>query len=177
MKAHLSLLVLAATALLWTAPAFAQQGDWGTDYAKAVQQARSENKAILLDFTGSDWCGWCIKMKKETLDTPQFTTYAHQNLVLVTLDFPQRTLLTPQVRQQNDKLKTQYGAGGFPTFILVDGSGRELGRQVGYLSGGPSAFIAKLTGFHPPVPVVKKATDSGDDFDSFFKKSSPAPTP
>ena len=166
---------LAAFLLGTAASAFAQQGNWTTDYAKAVTQAKAENKPVLLDFTGSDWCGWCMKMKKESLDTPQFVTYAKKNLVLVTVDFPHSTPQPPAVKMQNEKLNAQFRATGFPTFILVDADGHELGRQTGYLQGGATTFLAKLNTFYAPAP--RAASGSGDDFDAFFKKSSPAPKP
>ena len=175
MKARISLLA-AVVLFLGTSSAFTQQAAWTDDYAKAVAQAKTENKAILLDFTGSDWCGWCMKMKQETLDTPQFNAYAEKNLVLVTVDFPHKTPLAPATKQQNDKLNAKYQADGFPTYVLIDKFGRELGRQSGYLPGGPTAFIARLGKFYTPAPV-KPASGSGDDFDTFFKKSSPAPKP
>ena len=168
-----SLLVLASL-VLGAASAFCQQGSWTTDYAKALAQAKTDNKAVLLDFTGSDWCGWCMKMKKESLDTPQFTSYAQKNLVLVTVDFPHSVPLPPDVKQQNEKLGAKYQANGFPTFVLVDKTGRELGRQSGYLAGGPTAFLAKLNTFYTPAP---KPASTANDFDSFFKKSSPPPKP
>ena len=74
-------LLAAVILFLGTTPAFSQEAGWTDDYNKAVERAKAENKAILLDFTGSDWCGWCMKMKEETLGTPQFTAYARQNLV------------------------------------------------------------------------------------------------
>ena len=167
--------LLAAMLLcLGTMSAFAQEAGWTDDYSKAVGKAKAENKAILLDFTGSDWCGWCMKMKQETLNTPQFTTYAQQNLVLVTVDFPHKTQLAPATKQQNEKLDAKYQADGFPTFVLIDKFGKELGRQSGYLAGGPNAFIAKLSKFYTPAPV--KAADSNEsDFDKYFKKNTPPP--
>ena len=135
--------------------AFSQQAQWNTDYAKAVEQAKVQNKPLLLDFTGSDWCGWCMKMKKETLDTPMFKTYASHNLVLVEVDFPHQKAQIEKVKQQNQQLKQQYQAHGYPTFILVDKDGKELGRQKGYLEGGPTAFIAKLNTFYKPASNPK----------------------
>ncbi len=161
--------------LVGAASAFSQDTGWTDDYAKAVAQAKMENKAILLDFTGSDWCGWCMKMKKETLDTPQFTAYAQKNLVLVTVDFPHKTPQVPAIKQQNEKLNTKYQADGFPTYVLIDKFGRELGRQSGYLEGGPTAFIAKLGKFYTPAPVKAAGGNGTDDFDTFFKKASPTP--
>ena len=138
--------------LLGTAAAFSQEAGWTNDYARAMAQAKAENKAILLDFTGSDWCGPCMKMKQETLDTPQFTAYAQKNLVLVTVDFPERIPQTSSVKIQNEKLNARYQADGFPTYVLIDKSGRELGRHSGYLAGGPAAFIAELNKFSPLSP-------------------------
>ena len=165
----------AAIFLFSVASAFSQQGAWGNDYAKAVEQAKAENKPILLDFTGSDWCGWCMKMKKESLDTPQFVSYAQKNLVLVTVDFPHNTPLAPQVKKQNDELGSRFKVSGYPCFVLVDKTGRELGRQGGYLAGGAPAFVAKLNTFYTPAP--KAASTGGDDFDKFFHKPAAASTP
>ena len=170
-------LLAAVLLFLGATSAFCQQAGWTDDYTKATAQAKAENKAILLDFTGSDWCGWCMKMKKETLDTPQFSTYAKQNLVLVTVDFPHQTVLPPMVKKQNDILNGKYQADGFPTYVLVDKFGRELWRQTGYLAGGPTAFIAAMGKSYHPAPVQSGSTNGADDFDTFFKKTSPAPKP
>jgi len=120
---------------------------WQDNYEKALAQAKTENKSVLLDFTGSDWCGWCIKMVEETLSKPEFTDYAAKNLVLVEVDFPNKKKLSDETKKQNEELKKKFGARGYPTFVLVDKDGKELGKQVGYVEGGPSAFIAKLESF------------------------------
>jgi thioredoxin-related protein len=122
----------------------AQESHWLSDYSKAVDQAKTANKNILLDFTGSDWCPWCIRMDKEVLNTKAFNDYADKNLVLMLVDFPQTKQLPQKVQDQNNDLQKKFGADGFPTFVLVDKDGNVLGQQVGYLEGGPSAFIAKL---------------------------------
>ena len=166
-----------AVFLLGTLSAFSQQASWTDDYAKATAQAKAENKAVLLDFTGSDWCGWCLKMKKETLVTPQFNAYAQKNLVLMTVDFPHATPQTPAVKQQNEKLDAKYHADGFPTYVLIDKFGRELWRQSGYLEGGPTAFIAAMSKSYHPAPATAASGSGTDDFDAFFKKASPAPKP
>jgi len=57
--------------------------DWQSDYGKALATAKSENKKVLLDFTGSDWCGPCIEFRKRVLSQPEFRAYAYKNLVLV----------------------------------------------------------------------------------------------
>ena len=113
----------------------------------ALNQARSENKMVLLDFTGSDWCGWCKKFDKDVLSTDKFAGYAKNKLVLVTLDFPSHIKQDATLKHANQEIKKQFGVNGFPTFVLLNSAGRELGRQTGYLNGGPDAFIAKLDGF------------------------------
>lgn len=139
-----SILWIIPVLLLGVVRASAQEGHWLSDYNKAVEQAKTSNKNILLDFTGSDWCPWCIRMDKEVLDTKEFKDYAAANLVLMLVDFPQSKQLSQKVQDQNNDLQKKFGADGFPTFILVDKDGKVLGQQVGYLEGGPSAFIAKL---------------------------------
>lgn len=138
-----------ATASILTGTACAGDAAWLTNYDKAIEQAKAENKAVLLDFTGSDWCGWCIKMVKDTLSQKEFTEYAAKNLVLVEVDFPNKKEQGEELKKQNAELQKKFDAKGFPTFVLLDKDGKELGRQRGYLAGGPAAFIAKLDGFKP----------------------------
>jgi len=122
-------------------------GEWQTDAAKAQEQAKKENKMVLLDFTGSDWCGWCIKFKKEVLDTNEFKQYADKNLVLVEVDFPKKKAQSDALKKVNKELKVKYGISGYPTFVVLNAEGKEVGRQVGYSKGGPKAFIEKLNSF------------------------------
>jgi thioredoxin-related protein len=133
-----------AMLLLGVVGAGAQEGQWLSNYNKAIDQAKTTNKKVLLDFTGSDWCPWCIRMDKEVLNTKEFKAYADKNLVLMVVDFPQTKQLPQEVQDQNNNLQKKFDAQGFPTFVLLDKSGNVLGQQVGYLQGGPSAFIAKL---------------------------------
>ena len=122
--------------------------NWGTDVREnALAQAKSDKKLVLLDFTGSDWCGWCIKFDKETLSTDKFADYAKAHLELVTLDFPNKKPQSDALKAANAALQKKYSVDGFPTFILLNADGKEIGRQVGYAPGGPDAFIAKLEGF------------------------------
>ena len=120
---------------------------WGTDLPGALNQAQSENKLVLLDFTGSDWCPWCIKFDHDVLATEIFSAYADQRLELVKLDFPRHTPQPDDLKRVNAALARQFGVDGYPTYVLLDADGRELGRQVGYREGGPNAFIGELDGF------------------------------
>jgi protein disulfide-isomerase len=122
----------------------AAEADWLTDLPKAQAKARAENKVVLLDFTGSDWCGWCIKFNKEVLSTAEFKEYAARNLVLVELDFPRKKAQSPELKQANKALNEKYKVDGYPTFIVLNKDGKEIGRQGGYSAGGPKAFIAKI---------------------------------
>ena len=140
---YLAAFTIGATAMVSSAFSKELEG-WSTDLDKALAQAKKEKKSVLVEFTGSDWCPWCIKMDKEVLDTPAFKDYAGKNLILMLVDFPQTKQLPQKVQDQNDQLQKQYATEGFPTYILIDKDGKVLGQQVGYLDGGPTAFIAKL---------------------------------
>ena len=118
--------------------------NWGTDLPKALAQAKTDKKMVLLNFTGSDWCGWCIKFDKDTLSTEKFATFAKAHLELVTLDFPNSKPQSAELKAANAALQKKYNVEGFPTFVLLDATGKEVWRQVGYLAGGPETFIAKL---------------------------------
>lgn len=130
----LSAIVLAASTV------FASEG-WQTDYKAALEQAAKENKAVLLDFTGSDWCGWCIKLDKETFSQADFKKFAEKKLVLVELDFPNGKPQSAELKKQNQELQAKFKVDGFPTLVLLDSKGKEIARNPGYLAGGPKALI------------------------------------
>lgn len=136
-----SLLALAAITLSTLGAAHA--AEWGTDVPKAIAKAKAEKKLVLLDFTGSDWCTWCIKLKQEVFDTPAFEAYAAKNLVPVELDFPRKKEISAELRAANKALAAKYDIKGYPTIIVLDGSGQKVG-ELGYMPGGPKAFIAEL---------------------------------
>ena len=121
----------------------AEDLQWMTDLPKAQAQAKSEKKLVMLDFTGSDWCGWCIKLHNEVFSKPEFSEYAKKNLVLVEVDFPQRKQQSAQLKKANTALQEKYKIEGYPTIIVLDGEGKQVGR-LGYQPGGPEAFIAAL---------------------------------
>ena len=139
------LIALLAATVFWQVNA--AESTWLTDLPKAEAQAKAENKIVLVDFTGSDWCGWCIKFKKEVLDTAEFQEYAAKNVVLVELDFPRKKGQSAELKSANAALNKQYKVGGYPTLVVLDKDGKEIGRQEGYAAGGPKAFIEKLEGF------------------------------
>jgi len=138
------LILFAAAAIGFAAASSAQAGpEWLTDYKKAQQEAKTSNRLLLVDFTGSDWCGWCIKLDKEVFSKPEFKDYASKNLVLMEVDFPRGKTQSAAMRQQNEQLAHQYQIQGFPTIVVLNGDGQAVG-TLGYMPGGPSAFIAEL---------------------------------
>ena len=114
-------------------------GDWETDFEKAQAKAEKEGKPMLVDFTGSDWCGWCIKLDEEVFSKKEFQKWAAENVVLVKLDFPKRTKQSSKLKKQNAELAKKYEVRGFPTILFLDAKGKVIGKS-GYMAGGPSAW-------------------------------------
>ena len=129
-----------------TSGAFA--AEWETDYEKAVARAKAENKPMLLDFNGSDWCGPCIELRKRVFISRDFTTYAAKNLILVDIDYPQRKKQSAELKKQNEKLSRQYGIDekGFPTIVLLDPAGKVLREFTGYEGEASADVIAWIEG-------------------------------
>ena len=130
-----------ALALLAILPAAAAP-TWLTDLDEAKKVAAKEKKDILVDFTGSDWCGWCIKLKKEVFDLPAFEA-ATKKFVLVELDFPNKKPQSDEVKAKNRAAQKTYGITGFPTILLMDAQG-EVYARTGYQAGGPEKYVAHL---------------------------------
>jgi thioredoxin-related protein len=159
--------------------------EWLTDVPTAVARAKKENKAVLLDFTGSDWCGWCMKLKSEVFDRFEFAGYAASNLILVEVDFPKRKSIGAGQLNANYALAEKYGVKGYPTIIVVDADGVVLGK-CGYMEGGPSAFVARLEqfpgmphkgGYMVAAPTPAPAVSAGNGPAIAVKPSAPAAAP
>lgn len=125
------------------AAAQAESPEWLTDVKAAREKAAAENKFVLMDFTGSDWCPWCIKLRKEVFDQPEFNEYAVANLILVEVDFPRHKSQDPEQLKANQTLAQSYGIQGFPTVIVTDPQGNAVGKT-GYMPGGPRVFNSGL---------------------------------
>lgn len=120
---------------------------WETDIDKAKQSAKSSNKLIILNFSGSDWCGPCIRMHKEIFGSPAFEQYASNNLVMVNADFPRlrKNQLAPAQQTKNDKLADQYNKEGkFPMTVLLDAEGKVLKSWEGLPHLSPEEFINEI---------------------------------
>src|ERR1700722_20276203 len=116
---------------------------WQTDLPGGQAQAKKEGKKIVMDFTGSDWCPWCIKLHKEVFSTPEFTEYAKKNLVLVIVDFPRSKEQSAELKKANQALQVKYKIEGYPTVIVLNSDGKKVG-ELGYEAGGPKPFIARV---------------------------------
>ena len=126
----------------------AQELKWETDMNKAMEISQQTKKPLMLFFTGSDWCGWCMRLQKEVLNTPEFVKWAKDNVVLVELDYPRRTPQKPEIQKQNMELQQAFQVQGYPTVWFTNFSRKDnkvnfeqLG-STGYVAGGPSAWIA-----------------------------------
>jgi protein disulfide-isomerase len=119
---------------------------WTENYSEALARAKQEHKPVLLDFTGSDWCIWCKRLHEEVLSQPPFADYARNHLILVELDFPQNKTQAEELKKQNTKLSEQFSVTGYPTIVMVDADGKELGRS-GYMQGGAKTFVRELKRF------------------------------
>ena len=121
---------------------------WHTDMNKASAISIKEQKPLFLFFTGSDWCGWCIRLQKEVFKTPGFVKWAKENVVLVELDFPRKNEQTEAVKLQNAQLQQQLQVRGYPTVWFVSSSKTTDGKvnlnalgSTGYVAGGPEIWI------------------------------------
>ena len=136
------LAVLTVVLLGIASMAMASEG-WLTDFEKAKAEAAERNVPILADFSGSDWCGWCIRLDKEVFTQEEFKAYAAENLVLLMVDFPSKKKQDPAVKAQNKKMGKQYGIRGYPTILLLDAEGKVL-NKTGYQKGGAAAYVEHI---------------------------------
>lgn len=116
---------------------------WQDNLEKALAQAKKENKAVLVNFTGSDWCIWCKRLTEEVFAKKEFEAYAAKNLILVKLDFPRSIEQTTETKLYNNNLAQRYRVQGFPTILLFNSSGK-LVLTTGYQQGGPVNYVNHL---------------------------------
>lgn len=127
----------------------AQELKWQTNLDEAVKLSKNGKKPILMFFTGSDWCGWCIRLQKEVLKTPEFAKWANENVVLLELDFPRRTPQTDELKKQNFELQQFFGVRGYPTVWFATATkDKKTGKvaftqlgSTGYVAGGPTTWL------------------------------------
>jgi protein disulfide-isomerase len=144
MKTRLGLLAVALAALTFAPVQTTFAAEWMTSYDAAVKASKRTGKPILADFTGSDWCGWCIRLRKEVFDTKEFQAWAKKSVILLELDYPQSKPQPAAVKQQNAKLARDFQIQGYPTILFLNASGKVLG-EYGYDRGGPANWTKKAT--------------------------------
>ena len=134
-----SLLILILTSF----PLFGSDVEWMSDFEEAQKIAAEKNLPILANFSGSDWCRWCIKLADEVFSKEAFKEYASEHVILFVADFPRNTKLPEKTAEQNEALAKKYGIRGLPTVLLLDKEGKLLG-QTGYKPGGSEAYVTHL---------------------------------
>ncbi len=117
---------------------------WGTDYNKATVQAKAENKPLLINFTGSDWCGFCIILDREVFSQKPFLEFAKKNLVLLKVDFPRKKDQSKKLKEQNSELAKKFQVRGFPTIYLMSPEGEVLAEMSGYRRGKSADYLERL---------------------------------
>jgi len=116
---------------------------WLTSVPDALAQAKKENKLVLLNFTGSDWCIGCKRLTADIFSKPDFLNYAKTNLVLVEVDFPLKKQ-PAALEDANEALQSKYKVHGYPTLIVLKADGKVVWTNYEYMAGGPPAMIGKL---------------------------------
>jgi thioredoxin-related protein len=149
-------MMLAALAPAWAA-------EWMTDLEAAKAKAAAENKAVLVDFTGSDWCGWCIRLRKQVLDTPAFETYAKDKFVLMEVDVPQNPKFDQKLLQRNRQICDQYNVSGFPTILVITPKGDVVGGFSGYVASTAEAAEPLNAALANAALLAKADTQQGSE--------------
>lgn len=116
---------------------------WNVKLESAIAIAKKENKPIMVDFTGSDWCVWCKRLNNEVFSQKEFIDYANKNLVLVKFDFPQNIKQSQETVYYNRQMAQKFGIQGFPTIILLDSNGKVI-NYTGYQQGGAESYVKHI---------------------------------
>lgn len=118
------------------------KAQWLTDYDSASRVSISEGKPLMVLFTGSDWCGWCIRLQREVFSDTTFVNWS-KNVVLVEIDFPRDKFQSSELKRQNQNLQNLWNIQGYPTVLfikVVDGKYQLIGNS-GYIPGGSKNWI------------------------------------
>ena len=147
-------ILIVCTLLISSLTLYSQENDgWLLNFDKAAELSMKTGKPILANFTGSDWCGWCIRLKKEVFVTPAFKKWADENVILLELDYPRRTPQTEAIKKQNRELQQFFKVRGYPTLHMFNVGIAEGKTQItslgktGYVAGGPTPWIANANNY------------------------------
>ena len=146
--------ILSALFVFWITIGISQDNnEWLIDYEEVYKESIKQDKPIMANFTGSDWCGWCKKLKKAVFDTETFQNWAAENVILFELDYPRRTPQTPAIKEQNRQLQQTFRSvvRGYPTILIFDierdydgdqkkADGIKIHGKMSYM-GDPDSFI------------------------------------
>lgn len=142
-KVIISIVLLTAVLIGCSKGSSSDNLNWEENLETALQKAKTENKAVLVNFTGSDWCVWCQKLSAEVFSKSEFEDYAEENLILVKIDFPQSIEQSAETKSYNTQLAQKFGIRGYPTILLFN-SQRKMVLQTGYQPGGPVSYVEHL---------------------------------
>lgn len=142
-KIILSLIVLTALLIGCSKSGTSDNLKWENNLETALQKAKTENKAVLVNFTGSDWCVWCQKLSAEVFSKSEFEDYTTDNLILVKIDFPEKIEQSAETKTYNSQLAQRFGIEGYPTIFLLKNDG-SVALKTGYLPGGPVNYVNQL---------------------------------
>jgi protein disulfide-isomerase len=117
--------------------------NWFENLEEAMVTAEANELPIFVNFTGSDWCGWCKRLHSEVFSKVEFINYADEKLVLLKLDFPKYIQQSEETKNYNSDLLTKYGVRGFPTILLLNSKGEEI-KRTGYQPGGAESYIKHI---------------------------------
>jgi thioredoxin-related protein len=120
--------------------------NWETNLEQAIAEAKEEHKAVLVNFTGSDWCIWCKRLSDEVFQQKEFEEYAEENLILVKLDFPRSIPQADETKLYNNTLAQKFGIEGFPTIIIINSEGKPVAKT-GYRPGGAANYVTHIKSF------------------------------
>lgn len=126
---------------------FGMNASWLGNFNDAQKEAGLEHKLLLVNFSGSDWCIPCIRLRKEILESDAFVNYASQSLVLVRADFPRlkKNQLPKDQIKLNEALADKYNPDGkFPFTLLLDANGKVLKTWEGLPNETAQQFVLEL---------------------------------
>ncbi len=153
----------------------AEVGKWTMDFDAATKLASEKKLPILLNFTGSDWCGWCKLMDEAVYSKKEWQSYAAKNLLLVTIDFPQDQGIVPEkYAARNGRLQEQFKVEGYPTYVLIDSDGKtEIGRLGAGQDKTPESFISEVEDALrlSPANIEKRVAELGPEKGAEFKSA------